>query len=230
MMAERGIDPLLRWRSEFPILETCTYLISSSLGAMPRGVYDSLRAYADTWAALGVRAWGDGWWALSGRVGDQIAPLMGAPPGSILMYENASIANSVLFSALDFTDPKRDNVVVSDMDFPSDLYVLRRWLPPQVEVRMVRSRDGVTLDTDELLAAIDARTRLVSLSHVLFRSAYILPAAEIVHKAHALGAQVLLNGYHSVGVIPVDVGALAVDFYIGGVCQWMGGGVGGGVM
>ncbi len=143
------------------------------------------------------------------------------------MYENASIANSALFSALAFDDPRRDNVVVSDMDFPSDLYVLRRWLPPHIEVRMVRSHDGVTLDTDALLAAVDERTRLVSLSHVLFRSAYILPVAEIVRRAHAVGAQVLLNGYHSVGIIPVDVGALEIDFYIGGVLKWMCGGPGG---
>ncbi len=220
-------DPLLRWRDEFPILSTCTYLISNSLGAMPRGVYDSLRAYADAWATLGVTAWGKVWWDLNGQVGDRIAPLMGAPAGSVFVHQNASIANSILFSALDFSDPRRNNVVISDMDFPSDVYALRQWLPPSVEVRMIRTRDGIGLDADELLAAIDERTALVSLSHVLFKSAFILPAAEIVAKAHTAGAQVLLNGYHSVGIIPVDVTALGVDYYIGGVLKWMCGGPGG---
>ena len=220
-------DPLLRWRDEFPILATCTYLISNSLGAMPRGVYDSLRAYADAWATLGVTAWGKVWWDLNGEVGDRIAPLMGAPAGTVLMQQNASIANSILFSALDFGDPRRNKVVISDMDFPSDVYALRQWLPPSVEVQMVRTHDGIGLDTDELLAAIDERTALVSLSHVLFKSAYILPAAEIVAKAHAVGAQVVLNGYHSIGVIPVDVTGLNVDYYIGGVLKWMCGGPGG---
>lgn len=222
-----GHDPLLQWRDEFPILSTCTYLISNSLGAMPRGVYDSLRDYADTWATLGVRAWGAKWWDLNGQVGDKIAPLMGAPRGTVLVQQNASIANGILFSALDFDNPRRDKVVVSDMDFPSDLYALRRWLPASVEVCMVTSPDGITLDTDALLAAIDERTRLVSLSHVLFRSAYILPVRAIVERAHAVGAQVLLNGYHSVGIIPVDVTALEVDFYVGGVLKWMCGGPGG---
>ncbi len=220
-------DPLLRWRDEFPILATCTYLISNSLGAMPRGVYDSLRTYADDWATLGVTAWGKGWWDLNGQIGDRIAPIIGAPPGSVLMQQNASIANSILFSALDFSDPRRNKVVVSDMDFPGDVYALRQWLPASVELHVVRSPDGVGLDTGELLAAIDERTRLVSLSHVLFRSAYILPAAEIVAKAHQVGAQVLLNGYHSAGVIPVDVTALNADYYIGGVLKWMCGGPGG---
>jgi kynureninase len=219
-------DSLLQWRDEFPTLSTCTYLISNSLGAMPRGVYDGLRAYADSWATLGVRAWGAGWWDLKGAVGDKIAPLMGAPAGSVLVHENASIANSILMSALDLSDTRRDKIVVSDMDFPSDVYTLRAMLP-QMEIVTVRTHDGITLDTDELLDAIDERTRLVSLSHVLFKSAYIIPAAEIVRKAHSVGAQVLLNGYHSVGVIPLDVTALEVDFYIGGTLKWLCGGPGG---
>lgn len=226
-------DPLLAYRSEFPILADCTYLISNSLGAMPRGVYASLQAYADTWATLGVSAWGKAyggaptWWELNGAVGDKIAPLLGAPAGSVLVHQNASIANSILFSALDFSDTRRDNVVICDMDFPSDVYTLRRWLPPHVELRTVRTRDGISIDTDALLAAIDGRTRLVSLSHVLFKSAYIMPAQAIVERAHAVGAQVVLNGYHSVGIIPVDVTALNVDFYVGGVLKWMCGGPGG---
>lgn len=224
---------LLAWRDEFPILATCHYLISNSLGAMPRAVYDKLREYADTWATLGVRAWGHPfgdnptWWEVKGAVGDKIAPLMGAAAGSVLVHENASIANSILVSALDFSDTRRDKVVVCDQDFPSDVYSVTRNLPPHVSVHMVRSHDGVTLDTDALLDAIDERTRLVSLSHVLFRSAYIMPAAAIIEKAHRVGAQVLLNGYHSVGIIPVDVTALHVDFYIGGTLKWMCGGPGG---
>lgn len=226
-------DALLKWRSEFPILEKCTYLISNSLGAMPRGVYDSLRTYADTWATLGVSAWGKSfegnptWWELQGSIGDRIAPLMGAPAGSVLVHQNASIANSILFSALDFDHPQRNKVVICDMDFPSDVYTLKQWLPAQAEVCMVRSHDGISIDTDELLNAIDERTRLVSLSHVLFRSAYIMPAQAIIEKAHRVGAQVVLNGYHSVGIIDVDVTALEVDFYVGGVLKWMCGGSGG---
>lgn len=224
---------LTDWRAEFPILETCTYLISNSLGAMPRRVYDTLRNYADTWATLGVRAWAKPygehptWWELKGAVGDRIAPLMGAPPGSVLMHENASTANSILISALDFSDQRRDNIVICDQDFPSDVYSVTRGLPAHVQTRVVRSHDGITIDTDQLLDAIDERTRLVSLSHVLFRSAYIMPAAEIVAKAHSVGAQVLLNGYHSVGVIPLDVTALGVDFYVGGTLKWLCGGPGG---
>lgn len=223
----KSTDDLLHWRDEFPIVQQTNYLVSHSLGAMPRGVYDSLRDYADIWTTRGVRAWGDAWWELNGQVGDKIAPLMGAPAGSVLVHQNASIANSILFSALDFSGQKRDKVVICDMDFPSDVYVLRRWLPDHIELHTIRTHDGISIDTDELLSAIDERTRLVSLSHVLFRSSYIMPVKAIVERAHAVGAQVVFNGYHSVGIIPVDVTDLNVDFYIGGVLKWMCGGPGG---
>ena len=97
-------DPLLAWRPEFPTLGRCTYLVSHSLGAMPRGVRDSLAAYADSWEVHGVRAWNEAWWELGLEIGNDIAELLNAPQGSVLMQLNASIANSVLFSALDFSD------------------------------------------------------------------------------------------------------------------------------
>ena len=220
-------DPLLKWREEFPILNTCNYLISNSLGAMPRGVYEALQTYADTWAGQGVSAWGTGWFELPQTVGNKIAPLMGAGENTVLAHQNASIANSILFGALDYSDPRRDKVVITELDFPSDVYALRSWLPDHMRIETIRSRDGIHIDIDELLDAIDESTRLVSTSHVLFRSAFIMPARAITEKAHRVGAQVLFNGYHSVGVIPVDVGAWDVDYYIGGVLKWLCGGPGG---
>ena len=220
-------DPLLQWRDEFPILSKCNYLINNSLGAMPKGVYDSLKHYADMWAEHGVSAWGEEWYELNGVVGNKIAPLMGAKPDTVLVHQNASIANSILFGALDYSDEKRNKVVITDMDFPSDVYVLRSWLPDHMQIHMVKTEDSISIDTQKILDAIDETTRLVSISHVLFRSGYIMPAKVIIEKVHSVGAQVVLNGYHSVGIIPVDVTALNVDYYIGGVLKWMCGGTGG---
>lgn len=220
-------DSLLTWRDEFPILSKCNYLISNSLGAMPKGVYESLTHYADMWAEHGVSSWGIEWFDLNRKVGNKIAPLMGASEDSVLVHQNASIANSILFGSLDFSDEKRNKVVITDMDFPSDVYVLKHWLPDHMHIEMITTDDGISIDTQKILDAIDETTRLVSISHVLFRSAYIMPAQEIVEKAHRVGAQVVFNGYHSIGVIPVDVTALNVDFYIGGVLKWMCGGTGG---
>jgi kynureninase len=219
-------DPLLAWRGEFPILNETTYLVSHSLGAMPRAVYDSLRDYADTWAARGVRAWGEGWWDMNVRVGDKVAAIIGAPPNTVSMHQNISLAQGILLSCFDYGG-KRNKVVIEGGVFPSVYYVLRGMLPPPIELHVVESDDGISVPVDKIVDAIDDRTLLVPISHVLFRSAYILDVMPIIEKAHAVGAVVILDGYHAAGIIPVDVTALHVDFYLGGVLKWMCGGPGG---
>jgi kynureninase len=219
-------DDLLRWRAEFPILNDTTYLISNSLGAMPRAVYDNLRAYADTWATRGVRAWGEGWWDMNARLGDKIAAIIGAPAQTVSMHQNVSLAQGILLSCFDY-DGARNNVVIEGGIFPSVYYVLQGMLPPHIELRVINSEDGISVSVEKIIDAIDERTLLVPISHVLFRSAYILDVKSIIEKAHAVGAIVILDGYHAAGIIPVDVTALNVDFYLGGVLKWMCGGPGG---
>jgi kynureninase len=220
-------DSLLRFRDEFPILGTTNYLVSNSLGAMPRAVPEQLAEYANQWATRGVRAWAEGWWNMPVRVGDEIAPLIGAPAGEVAMVPNVSIAQAQILSAFDYSKG-RDTIVMSEMDFPSVRYVydeLATRLGARIHV--VPSRDGVSVDEDELIAAIDERTALVSISHVLFRSAYIVDVARVCEHSHRVGALVSLDAYHSVGVIPVDVYALGADFLTGGVLKWLCGGPGG---
>ncbi len=220
-------DPLLAWRDEFPILSETTYLINNSLGAMPRAVYDSLRAYADTWGERGVRAWGEGWWEMNVAVGNAISAIIGAQPDTVSMHQNVSLATGILLSCFDFDGP-RNKVVIEGGIFPSVYYVLRGMLPPHIELCMVPSEDGgITVPVERIVDEIDERTLLVPISHVLFRSAYILNVQPIIEKAHAVGALVALDGYHAAGIVPVDVAALNVDFYLAGVLKWMCGGPGG---
>jgi kynureninase len=221
------VDPLLRFRPEFPILATTNYLVSNSLGAMPGAVPERLAEYARVWAAEGVRAWAKGWWEMPVRVGDEIAPLIGAAAGEVAMVANVTIAQSAVLSSLDYAPP-RDTIVMTALDFPSVRYAydaLAARLGARVVV--VPSDDGVSIDEERLLAAIDERTRLVAVSHVLFRSAYVMDAAAICRRAHEAGALVSLDAYHSVGVLPVDVKAAGVDFLSGGVLKWLCGGPGG---
>ncbi len=220
-------DPLLRFREEFPILERSTYLVSNSLGAMPRAVPARLSEYAESWAEWGVRAWARGWWEMPLTVGDVVAPLIGAAPGEVAMAPTVTIAQAAILSAMDFTKG-RDTVVMTELDFPSVRYALEA-LAPKLGARVVvvPSDDGVGIDQERLHAAIDGRTALVSVSHVLFRSAYILDAERLTAHAHAEGAVVALDAYHSVGVIPVDVKRSGADFLTGGVLKWLCGGPGG---
>ena len=220
-------DPLLRYRDEFPILATSTYLVSNSLGAMPRTVPERLAEYAQQWATLGVRAWAQGWWEMPVSVGDEIAPLIGAGAGEVAMVPNVSVGQAQVLSALDYGGG-RDTIVMTALDFPSVRYVYDE-LAARLGARIVvvPSDDGVGVSEERLLEAIDERTRLVAISHVLFRSAYVMDAARVAAHAHAMGALVSLDAYHSVGVLPVDVRALGADFLTGGVLKWMCGGPGG---
>jgi kynureninase len=218
-------DSLLRYRVEFPILERTNYMISNSLGAMPRGVYDALHAYADTWATRGVRAWEESWWTLAAEVGNELGALMNAPKDSVSVHQNVTTCQAVVASCFDFTG-KRNKVVYSDMNFPSVMYFWEAQRQYGAQVHMVKTDDGITVPIDRLLDAIDEQTLLVPISHVIFRSAYINDAKAIVEKAHKVGAHVVLDTFQSLGTVPVDVAALDVDFACGGVLKWLCGGPG----
>ena len=218
-------DHLLQYRSEFPILERTTYLISNSLGAMPRGVYDAMKGYADTWAMRGVRAWEERWWMLAAEVGDEIGALMNAPKGSVSTHQNVTTCQAVVASCFDFSG-KRNKVVYSDMNFPSVMYFWEAQQSRGARVHMVKTDDGITVPLQRLLDAIDETTLLVPISHVIFRSAFIQDARAIIEKAHNVGAMVVLDTFQSLGTVPVDVQALDTDFACGGVLKWLCGGPG----
>jgi kynureninase len=221
-------DPLLAFRAEFPILERTTYLVSHSLGAMPRAVPDRLAEYVDMWAELGVRAWANGWWEMPLTVGDDIAPLLGAGPGEVAMVPNVSLAQATVLTSLTY-EPPRNRIVMTELDFPSVRYVYDQLAPRLgAEIVVVPSDDdGMSIDTGRLVEAIDERTRLVCISQVLFRSAYIMDAEAICRRAHEVGALVSLDSFHSVGVVPTDVKQIGADFLTGGVLKWLCGGPGG---
>lgn len=222
-------DPLLRFRSEFPILEKTVYLISNSLGAMPRAAAAALAEYADTWATRGVRAWADSWWDMSVAVGDEIAPLLGAPAGSVSMLPNVTVASAVLLSSLDYAGG-RNRIVMVDGEFPSIRYVyesLATRLGAEVVTVPSPDGDGLTADESRIADAIDDRTALVAISHVLYKSAYVLDIAPIAEKCGRTGALLALDTYQSVGTLPVSVEALGADALVGGVLKWLCGGPGG---
>jgi len=220
-------DDLLKWRPQFPILEKSVYMISNSLGAMPMGVYDRVREFADLWAARGVRAWAEGWWDMPIRVGDKIGRIIGAPPGSVSMHQNVAITQQVILSCFEFAPP-RDKVVTCDMEFPSVLYVYEAQRSRGARIEIVRSDDGISVETQKIVDAIDETTLLVPISHVLFKTACIQEVAAICAKAARVGAHVVLDAYQGVGTVPLDVSALGVSFACGGSVKWLCGGPGAG--
>jgi kynureninase len=221
----RESDPLLAYRDRFPILSDTNYLISNSLGAVPRDVATGLQSYYETWASRGVRAWEDGWWLLVAKLGDLVAPLIGAQAGEIVFQPNVTLAHAVVFSAIDFSG-KRPKIVTDVMHFPSILYLIDQQRRGGADVDIIPSHDGISIDTERLIAAIDERTAIVNISHILFKSAYMHDVAAIATKARNVGAITIVDGYQAVGTIPIDVRSLGIDVYIGGCLKWLCGGPG----
>ena len=219
------IADLAALRSEFPILSTSTYMISNSLGAMPREAACSLQEYADTWATRGVRAWAERWWTMAREVGDGIAPFIGAPAGSVSMFESVTAAHMAILSTL-APPTTRDTIVCSAADFPSLIYLFRAQAALGYRLRVVAANADHTADAERIAEAIDERTALVAVSHVLFRSSFVLDPRPVVDRARRVGAMVALDLYQAAGIIPVDVVALDVDFAAGGCLKWLCGGPG----
>lgn len=217
-----------RWRPHFPILETSTYLVNHSLGAMPARAYDKLREFADQWASRGVRAWAEGWWDSPVSVGNVLGKLLNAAPDTVVMHQNVSVIQSLVASAIDFSGP-RNKVVYTDQNFPTNMYVWEGQKERGARIQVVPT-DGVRVDTQRLLEAIDETTAIVPVSHVTYKSHFVQDAAAIQKRAREVGALVLLDTYQSLGTVPVDVQALGLDMVCGGSVKWLCGGPGAGYL
>ena len=223
-------DELLQWRREFPILEKTVYLISHSLGAMPRATFDRLHEYADVWATRGVRAWAEGWWDMPLTVGDEVASIIGADKSTTVMHQNVSVCQSLILSCFK-PQMKRNKIVYSELEFPSVKYVYEAHARGgSFRIEKVKSDDGTTVPLERMLAAIDEETLLVPISHVLFKSAFLQDARAITERAHEVGALVVLDTYQSAGTVPFSVKDLDVDFATGGSVKWLCGGPGAGYL
>ncbi len=222
-------DPLLSWRMEFPILEHTTYMISHSLGPMPKRTEAALREFTDTWASRGIRAWEEGWWEMPLTCGDLIGSIIGAAKGRVAMHQNVSICQWIVTSCFDWSGP-RNKLVTDGLNFPSNDYIYYGLQRQGAEICSVPSTDGMTLPLESLLEAIDERTQLVSISHVAFRSSYLQDLNAVTRRAHEVGAYVVVDLYQSAGIVPLDVTALDVDFATGGSVKWLLGGPGAGYL
>ena len=206
------------YRGRFPILAETTYLINHSLAAMPAAAEDRLAEYARMWSTRGIRSWGEGWWDMPLTVGDQVGRIIGARPGTTCMHQNVTVAVAVVLSCFRL-EPPRNRIVYLEGEFPSVRYLLQA--QPGAEIEVVP-------DLDALLEAIDERTLLVPLSHVLFKTAELQDVEAVQRRAEEVGAHVLLDAYQSAGAVPVEVEKSGVAFATGGSVKWLCGGPGAG--
>ena len=219
-------DPLLAWRTEFPALESCVHLISHSLGCVPAKAEEDLAEFYDLWQTKSITAW-DAWVPEVGHAAARIERLISAPAGTVAIQPNVSAAMACVASCFEFAAP-RNRVVYEALMFPSVSYVWKAEERRGAEVVLVESADGTTIDADLVCAAIDERTLLVPIQHVVFSSAFIQDVKKIARRAAEVGAHVILDCYQSIGALPIDVVDLGVSFACGGSIKYLCGGPGAG--
>src|SRR6185312_2557487 len=153
-----------KYRKHFPILETSCYMISNSLGAMPRMVEDELKAYTEIWQREGVESWHE-WFPFVDEVSGLLATVIGAEAEDVTLVHNLTIASALIASSLDFSG-KRNKVVYTELHFPTISYVWQGWKKYGARPTVVKSDDGITVDPQRICEAIDEETLIVALSHV----------------------------------------------------------------
>jgi len=206
-------------RAELPLLDGCVYMNSCSMGATPRGVQPVLDAY---WEAL--RTFRDEhferWWNELWAYADAIAAFIGAPPRTVVIDTNLSTLLGRVLSCFDYAAP-RSRIVITDREFPTVEFLCRGFARYGAETIVIGSSDGATVDEDALCEAIDERTRLVCVSLATTATGSLVDVRRIARRAHAFGAAIAVDAYQAVGIVPVDVAELEVDFLLGGAHKWL---------
>jgi kynureninase len=224
-------DPLASFRTAFVSAQPdLIYLDGNSLGRLPRQTAERLRHVVEhEWGHDLIRGWNAGWIQAPNRVGDKIGRLVGAAPGEVVVSDSTSINLFKLAMAALAARPERDRIVSDVLNFPSDLYILQgcvRLLGDRHHLHMVPSANGITVDRPALWEAMDEHTALVALSHVAFKSGFLYDAAAVTKRAHQVGALVLWDLSHSVGVVPIDLAGWGVDVAVGCTYKYLNGGPG----
>ena len=222
-MADPVAESLLEYRKHFPALEECVHFISHSLGCVPEKAKDDLGEFFELWRTKSITAWSD-WLPEVDRAAARIAKIISAPDGTVIMHQNVSTVMSVLASCVEFTAP-RNRVVYESLMFPTVSYVWQAEKRRGAECIVVPAKDGM-MDADAICAAIDERTLLVPLQHVVFATGQIQDVKKIVARAKEVGAHVILDCYQSIGTVPLDVVDLGVSFATGGSVKYVCGGPG----
>lgn len=221
-----GEADLLALRAEFPILADSTYLLSHSMGAMPRGVRDSLARYAELWAHEGQEAW-ETWFPRVLEWGNRVGSLFNAEPDTVVFHQNVTTLMGIVASTLR-PEGRRRRVIYTRQNFPTNHYF---WSAQEgIEVVRVASPDGVTIPTEHVLREIDDRTLAVVVDHGIYVTGWLQDVPAIVREAARHGAQVIVDAYQTVGCVPIDVRAWGADYLVGGAHKWLCGGPGAGFL
>jgi kynureninase len=224
-LARDAVDPLGALRAHFELPEGVIYLDGNSLGALPRRTAARLHeVVTQEWGRDLIRSWNSaGWVTLAQRLGDQLAPLLGAGSGEVLFGDSTSVnLFKVLSAALAITEadaPRRKRIVSERSNFPTDLYIAET-------LAKARGLELVLVDADDIAMQLDDGLAVLMLTHVNYRSGCMHDMAALTRAAHAAGALVVWDLAHSAGAVPVDLHSADADFAVGCGYKYLNGGPG----
>lgn len=210
------------WRAEFPILSRKTYLNSCSLGALSHRALARIDQFHEDWHDYGASAWYETWMGRLAELRGRVAGMFNVYEHEIALGHSTSTLLSSIASAVDYSG--RNKVVIADLDFPTLAY---QWLNRRgIEVVYVPTDNGATVDPQRFADVVDDRTAIVATSHVFYATGAIQDLKALSSIARAKGALFLVDGYQSVGQLPVDLSDGDVDIFVGGPLKWLLGGPG----
>ena len=214
-------DDLAPFRERFHLPDACVYLDGNSLGPMPVATPDAVASLLDAWRSDAVAGW-DRWIDVGTRLGDELAPVIGAGPGTVAIGDQTSI-NLFKLATAALRSTGRPSILTDAGNFPSDRYVLAGVAAAAGGRLVVAPEDA---DVDELAAHLEPDIGLVALTHVSYRSGVLHDAAAISERAHHAGSLVLWDLAHSAGAVPVEVVHWGADLAVGCTYKYLNGGPG----
>lgn len=223
-------DPLKDFRSAFVIADSdLIYLDGNSLGRLPKRAAEQLQNGIEaTWGKRLIRGWNEAWMYLPEQLGARIAKLIGAQPDEVILADSTSVNLFKLASAALAARPNRQEILTDDLNFPSDLYVLDSAAQASSgrRLRILESIDQVYGPELQLQQALGDQTALLSLTHTVFKSAFVYDMAGMTRSAHEAGALTLWDLSHSVGSVDLDLNGSGADLAVGCTYKYLNGGPG----
>ncbi len=213
-------DPLAGVRGRYDLVDSVTYLDGNSLGVPAKAVAGRMHeVISQEWGRRLIRSWPDTWWQAPERVGELIAPLVGAAPGQVVVADSTSVDLFKALVAAGRMRPDRGEIVVDAATFPTDGYIA-------AAVARLLGLTVRAVDPAEMPGAVDARTAVVLANQVDYRTGRLHDMATITTAAHDVGAVMVWDLCHSVGVVPIALDALGVDLAVGCTYKFLSGGPG----
>lgn len=227
-------DELSRFAEEFYVGGSAVYMDGNSLGLLSRRAETALLGVLGDWRERGIGGWTQGerpWFYLSERLGEMTAPLAGAMPEEVVVTGSTTVDIHQLISTFYRPEGGQTKIVATELDFPTDIHALQsqlrlRGLDPAEYLVRVQSRDGRTIDEEDIIAAMTGEVALVFLPTVLYGSGQLLDVERLTEEAHRRGISVGFDAAHSMGAIPHHFDEWGVDFAVWCGYKYLNGGPG----